>query len=126
MGSRNKGQLGLIGLSACATHVAAQRLLPLAFLPHSSRAQRRADVQSAAMRFSQGAGKPAAKKPGRGGKGGKGDGRALAKFCRDLCADARAGRLDPVRPLCCNLLLPLAAPSDLCPALAPAAHAPGR
>lgn len=32
----------------------------------------------------------------RGGKA-KGDGRALAQFCRDLCAEARAGRLDPVR-----------------------------
>ncbi len=33
------------------------------------------------------------------GKGGKGDGKVLAQFCRDLCAEARAGRLDPVRRL---------------------------
>lgn len=31
------------------------------------------------------------------GKGGTGDGKVLAQFCRDLCAEARAGRLDPVR-----------------------------
>lgn len=32
----------------------------------------------------------------RGGRAAKGDGKALAQFCRDLCAEARSGRLDPV------------------------------
>lgn len=32
----------------------------------------------------------------RGNKAVKGEGRALAQFCRDLCAEALSGRLDPV------------------------------
>ena len=32
----------------------------------------------------------------RSGRGARGDGATLAEFCRDLVAEARAGRLDPV------------------------------
>ena len=32
----------------------------------------------------------------RGTRGGRGDGATLAEFCRDLVAEAHAGRLDPV------------------------------
>ena len=33
---------------------------------------------------------------GRSRRGARGDGATLAEFCRDLVAEARAGRLDPV------------------------------
>jgi hypothetical protein len=34
--------------------------------------------------------------PGRSRRGARGDGATLAEFCRDLVAEARAGRLNPV------------------------------